>query len=92
VKDVEPVHTFMMNDTKIFVFHADLNEGIVKHAHEYAHITMCNSGSIVVRINEKEVVLDKMSSPVSLPAGQWHEIEALENDTVFVNVFVNTPA
>ena len=24
---------------------------------------------------------------LNLPAGEWHEIEALEDNTVFVNVF-----
>jgi hypothetical protein len=31
--------------------------------------------------------MNKNSQPLNLPAGEWHEIEALEDNTVFVNVF-----
>jgi hypothetical protein len=31
--------------------------------------------------------MNKDSQPLNLPAGEWHEIEALEDGTVFVNVF-----
>jgi len=29
----------------------------------------------------------KYSQPLNLPANEWHEIEALEDETVFVNIF-----
>jgi hypothetical protein len=35
----------------------------------------------------KEKIIDKHSGAFNLPGGEWHEIEALEDDTVFVNVF-----
>jgi hypothetical protein len=31
--------------------------------------------------------MTKDTQPVNLPAYEWHEIEALEDGTVFVNVF-----
>jgi hypothetical protein len=31
--------------------------------------------------------MTKDSQPLNLPAGEWHELEALEDGTVFVNVF-----
>jgi len=34
-----------------------------------------------------ELIADKNTQPVNLLAGKFHEIEALEDDTVFVNVF-----
>lgn len=30
--------------------------------------------------------MTKNTQPVNLVAGEWHEIEALEKETVFVNV------
>jgi dTDP-4-dehydrorhamnose 3,5-epimerase-like enzyme len=38
-------------------------------------------------VEGKELVMTKNTQPVNLPGGKWHEIEALEDGTVFVNVF-----
>jgi hypothetical protein len=58
------------------------------HGHEYSHATMCNAGSCRITLdNGKSKVINKFSTPVNLLAGIHHEIEALEDDTVFVNVF-----
>jgi hypothetical protein len=34
--------------------------------------------------------MTKDTQPVNLVAGKWHEIEALEDGTVFVNVFAES--
>lgn len=48
---------------------------------------MCNAGSCLVSLEGRNYTIDKNSKPLNLPANEWHEIEALEDDTVFVNVF-----
>jgi len=48
---------------------------------------MCNSGSCVIRVEGKELIINKNTQPVNLQGKNWHEIEALEDETVFVNVF-----
>jgi hypothetical protein len=48
---------------------------------------MCNAGSCIVRKEGKELVMTKDTQPVNLVGSEWHEIEALEDGTVFVNVF-----
>jgi len=48
---------------------------------------MCNAGSCAVRKANRELVVDKYTQPIDLTANEWHEIEALEDNTVFVNVF-----
>ena len=48
---------------------------------------MCHAGSCVIRKENKELVITKDSQPVNLSPFEWHEIEALEDDTVFVNIF-----
>ncbi len=69
------------------VFHASKGYGLPKHQHDYPHLTVCHSGSCAVRMEHKEFVMTKNSQPVNLPANKWHEIEALEDGTVFVNLF-----
>lgn len=69
------------------VFHANKGEGLPKHDHAYAHLTMVTAGSLVVRKEGRELVMTKDTQPVNLVANEWHELEALEDGTVFVNVF-----
>lgn len=69
------------------VYHADKGQGLPRHEHRYAHLTMCTAGSCVVRKEGKEVVVTKDTQPINLVANEWHEIEALEDGTVFINVF-----
>lgn len=69
------------------VYHADKGYGITRHAHTHSHLTMCHAGSILVTKEGKSLVMTKDTQPVNLVADEWHEIEALEDGTVFVNVF-----
>jgi quercetin dioxygenase-like cupin family protein len=84
---VVPKHTVNYDGVMLHVYHANKGEGLPKHDHSYAHLTMCSSGSCVIRKEGKEVVINKDSTPANLVAAEWHEIEALEDGTVFVNVF-----
>jgi len=69
------------------VYHANTGEGLERHSHAYAHLTMCHAGSVKVSNERRSLVMTKDTQPVNLKAGEWHEIEALEDGTVFVNVF-----
>jgi len=69
------------------VFHANKNEGLSRHQHENNHAVACYSGSCIIRKEGKEAIINKKSIPIDLPANEWHEIEALEDETVFVNIF-----
>jgi hypothetical protein len=69
------------------VYYANKGEGLPRHEHIYAHATLCTAGSCVVRKENKELIMTKMTQPVNLKAAEWHEIEALEDNTVFINVF-----
>jgi quercetin dioxygenase-like cupin family protein len=84
---LEPQHIFNYNGVISSVYHASKNEGLPKHQHIWSHATICHNGSCIIRMEGKEKVIDKHSGAFNLPANKWHEIEALEDDTVFVNVF-----
>ena len=73
--------------TTLNVYHANIGEGLPRHEHIYSHLTMCHAGSCIVRKENRELVMTKDTQPVNLVANEWHEIEALEDDTVFINVF-----
>jgi quercetin dioxygenase-like cupin family protein len=84
---VHPLHQFNYGNVSISVYYANKGDGLPMHEHDYNHATMCNSGSCVVRVKGKELILTKLNQPLDLPANEPHEIEALEDETVFVNVF-----
>jgi quercetin dioxygenase-like cupin family protein len=84
---VSPKHIFTYDGASLYVYHANKGEGLPKHDHAYSHATVCHSGSCIVRVEGKELVMTKETQPVNLLGGKWHEIEALEDGTVFVNVF-----
>lgn len=87
IAPINPHRSVTQNGTRLSVYHANNGEGLQRHQHVYSHLTMCHAGSIVVRKEGKELVMTKDTQPVNLVANEWHEIEALEDDTVFVNVF-----
>ena len=85
---LQPKHSFIYDGARLNIYHANVGEGLPMHGHEYSHAIMCNSGSCLITLdNGKSKVIDKNSIPVNLLAGIQHEIEALEDGTVFVNVF-----
>jgi quercetin dioxygenase-like cupin family protein len=84
---VTPKHSFTYDGAQVNVYHANKGQGLPSHSHSYAHATMCNAGSCLVSLEGRSYTIDKNSQPLNLPAVEWHEIEALEDDTVFVNVF-----
>ena len=84
---IAPTHQVTYDGATMSVFHANKGEGLPRHEHVYAHLTVCHSGSCVIRKEGIEKVIDKYTQPINLKANEWHEIEALEDETVFVNVF-----
>lgn len=84
---VMPAHSFTYDGAVVNVYHANKGEGLPRHEHIYSHATFCTSGSCVIRKEGKEVIVKKETQPINLKAVEWHEIEALENNTVFINIF-----
>lgn len=82
-----PKHMVTYDGASLNVYHCNTGEGLLRHEHAYAHLTMCHAGSCIIRKEGRELVMTKDTQPVNLTANEWHEIEALEDGTVFVNVF-----
>jgi len=90
MKSISPVHQVTYDGATLNVYHADKGHGLPRHEHSYAHLTMVHAGSLVARKEGKELVITKSTQPVNLVANEWHELEALEDGTVFVNVFAES--
>jgi quercetin dioxygenase-like cupin family protein len=87
MNQISPTHAVTYDASTIYVYHALTGEGLPRHTHLYSHLTFCHSGSIKVSNERRSLVMTKDTQPVNLIANEWHEIEALEDGTVFVNVF-----
>tara|TARA_R110000868_G_scaffold272773_2_gene532023 strand:- start:11281 stop:11562 length:282 start_codon:yes stop_codon:yes gene_type:complete len=87
---VSPRHSLTYDGTILNIFHANKGEGLPQHSHAYAHATCCHAGSIIVRKEGRNLTMTKDTQPVNLTADEWHEIEALEDGTVFVNIFAES--
>jgi quercetin dioxygenase-like cupin family protein len=84
---IPPAHSFVYDGARLNVFYANKGEGLARHSHNFAHATFCTSGSCHVRKEGKEIIMDKNTQPINLKEIEWHEIEAIEDGTVFINVF-----
>jgi hypothetical protein len=84
---IDPQHSFTYDGAQLNVYHAPKGFGLPKHEHDYSHAIMCNAGVCAVRVEGKEVIMTKDTKPINLIAKKWHEIESLEDGTVFVNIF-----
>ena len=87
MKTTAPLFSVVQDGTTLNVYHANKGEGLPRHEHGFSHLTMCHAGSLSVRKEGRELLMTKDTQPVNLGADGWHEIEALEDGTVFVNVF-----
>lgn len=87
-----PRFVVTQDSTTLNVYHANKGEGLPKHEHPHSHLTFCHAGCCVVRKDGRELLMTKDTQPVNLVGKEWHEIEALEDGTVFVNVFASIPA
>ena len=84
-----PKHSFEYDGTHVNVYHADKGEGLPKHDHRWTHVTVCHAGKLKVTKQNIELIMTKESQPIVLTAGEWHELEAMEDGTVWCNMFAN---
>ncbi len=87
-KPALPTYSFNVNGATINTFHIPkAGEGHPKHQHEYNHVTMVHSGRLLVTTPKVTFEMTKDTRPILFPADEWHELEAIEDGTVFTNVF-----
>jgi len=84
---IDPKFSITQNDTTLQVYHAKVGEGLPRHEHLYSHLVFCHAGKIIIRKEGRSAEMTVDSQPINLTANEWHEIEALEDGTVFMNTF-----
>jgi hypothetical protein len=86
MKKIPPTYTFLYNKVRFSVYHANIGEGLPRHEHTFAHLTMCVAGQVAIRKENIYREMDKDTTPLILKEKEWHEVEALVDGTVFINV------
>lgn len=87
IENIFAAHIMTYGGAQINIYHANAAQGLPWHSHSYSHAIICHAGACRVRKGEKEITLKKGSMPINLPPAEPHEIEAIEDGTVFVTVF-----
>jgi hypothetical protein len=82
-----PAHSVTYDGAMMNVYHVNKGEGLLRHEHIFSHLTICHAGSCVIRKEGIEKIIDKNTQPINLKENECHEIESLEDVTVYVNVF-----
>lgn len=80
-------HAFTYAGATHNVYDCAAGEGLPRHEHAYPHATVCHAGRCAVRKQNFYREFTPADSAVVLKAGEWHEIEALEDGTRFENIF-----
>lgn len=62
-------------------------EGLPRHQHDVDHLTIVAAGRIVARTDERTLERGPGDPPILFRAHRAHELEALEDGTVILNVF-----
>lgn len=86
VVPVHPRRVFTYKGVRTSEYLLNTGEGLPKHDHPHNHSTMCVTGSYVVRKQNVERVLTPQDTVVDLVANEWHELEALEDNTIVINM------
>jgi quercetin dioxygenase-like cupin family protein len=86
VTQISGTYKFSYNNSEITMYKANCGEGLQKHEHTIPHLTICLSGQICVRTENEKLFMDSTSEPIILKANSWHEIEAVEDNSSFLNI------
>lgn len=84
---LDPKFSFVYDGAMVNIYHPKKGEGLPKHVHNYQHATFCVAGSLIVRKENFEATINKDSKPINLKENEWHELEATQDGTIFINIF-----
>jgi len=62
-------------------------ESLPRHQHDVDHLTIVAAGRVVARTDARVLERGPADPPILFRANRYHEIEALEDGTVILNVF-----
>jgi len=82
---IPPITRYAYSGVYSLIYTANAGEGLPRHEHSFSHTTVCIQGKTIVRKEGKELEMTPEDAPLLLTANEWHEIEALAPNTIFMN-------
>ena len=82
-----PKYSFKYNQMVFNLYHGNKGAVLPRHEHDFPHLTVTTSGKTCVRKENVYLEMTVEDEPVNLRENEWHEIECLEDNTVFINIF-----
>lgn len=73
------------DNIEVNIYCAQQGEGIPLHTHTFSHGTVCQSGLCKITYNNESFVISN-NRVYDMQANVPHEIEALEDNTIIVNI------
>jgi quercetin dioxygenase-like cupin family protein len=86
LKGLPPLYRFDYNGVTFAYYSGNKEQGLPKHQHQFSHLTFVAAGKTCVRKENLYRELLPGDPPLNLKENEWHEIEILEDNTVFINV------
>ena len=80
-------HSFSAMGRTFVRYVFDKGEGLPVHSHGEDHLTIVASGKIEAKSLDISIQSTPLSSPILFRANREHEIVAMEDNTVVINVF-----
>jgi len=80
-------HSFSAMGKTFVRYVFDKGEGLPMHSHSEDHLTIVASGKIEAKSLSISIHSTPQSSPILFRANREHEIVAMEENTVVINVF-----
>jgi len=80
-----PKYVFRKGQTNFSYYSGDTGDGIPRHEHTFSHYVMVAHGKICIRKENLYREFIGGDEPINLRENEWHEIEILEDNTVFIN-------
>lgn len=86
----QSIRNFTYKNVALNIYYINKGEGLPKHEHEYRHGVICLEGSCRIGKENFELLINKNSQFVELKENEWHELEAMEDKTIILNVTANS--
>jgi quercetin dioxygenase-like cupin family protein len=85
LKPCEFNYVFDYKGLHLTYYSGNSGEGLPKHEHGFSHFVMVARGKVCICKENTYKELSAGDLPVDLKENEWHEIEILEDNTVFIN-------
>ena len=87
INALTPRLSFEYQGVRTQIYLGDVGTGLPRHQHTFVNLTVCVQGSVKITKEKSSKIVKANDAAVVLTALEWHELEVLEPNTIFINMF-----